>query len=489
MLASESTPDASGSHGVGAFRAPRRRRLRLLIAGGAVLAWLGTAWWHTHKPLPPGERVAGRWYAAGPLQVRFIADVTAADAYGRPAVSHAAFDEMLRIVQSAREFVVIDAPRFTSGASLAARLADALIARKQAQPGLRVLFIVDPVDVAPEGVPPDLARLQGDGIDVIAADLDPLRDSNYLYSSLWRLSARWWLSRSSAVGASLAAANLKADRRNLVIGDDGEGSLAGVLSATELSSAGRADSNVAIRLAGPALVPLLASEIRIARSSGWSGVLGIPTVAEDARPAQAADPGLETRVLTEGAIRDALLRRIGAAGAAETVDIAAFYLSERAVIEALIAASRRGAAVRLILDPGEDAFGRSGAGIPNRSVAGELLAASDGAIQVRWYRTHGERYHASLAMIYGPRQLWLTVGSANFTRRSLDDYDLDANAAVVAPRDSAVAAQALDYFATLWSNKAGLGIEYTADVGVYADPSQLHYWRYRLMEATGLAMF
>jgi hypothetical protein len=41
----------------------------------------------------------------------------------------------------------------------------------------------------------------------------------------------------------------------------------------------------------------------------------------------------------------------------------------------------------------------------------------------------------------------------------------------------------------LWSNRASLGIEYTADFGYYADPSQLHYWLYRLMEGTGVSTF
>ena len=46
-----------------------------------------------------------------------------------------------------------------------------------------------------------------------------------------------------------------------------------------------------------------------------------------------------------------------------------------------------------------------------------------------------------------------------------------------------------DYFETLWSNRALLGIEYSADFGVYADSAQSSYWVYRLMESTGLAGF
>ena len=198
---------------------------------------------------------------------------------------------------------------------------------------------------------------------------------------------------------------------------------------------------------------------------------------------------MRVRLLTEGAIQDALLERIGATGRGEAIDIAMFYLSDRAIIEALLAASRRGAAIRIILDPNKDAFGHAGSGLPNRPAASELVAASDGAIRVRWYRTHGEQFHSALVMIYGPSTLWLTLGSANLTRRELGDYDLEANVAVETTRDSTLSQQALQYFETLWDNRAPAGTEYTADVGAYADPSQLSYWAYRLMEASGLARF
>lgn len=506
MLASESASEPSGSQETAASRRPRRRRVRTLIAGAVLVIWLGTAFWQTHKPLPPGTHTTGDSYGTDPAGLRFIADVTAADGYGRPVASHAAFDAMLQAVQSARELILIDTSRFTSdppapgtplerSRPIAAELRDALMARKRAEPQLRVLVIVDPVNVDyGHDRSADLGRLQKAGIDVVVANLDPLRDSNYLYSSLWRLTTRWWQrgrEAQSATAAALAAANLKADRRNLLIADDGRGRLTGIFSATELSAAGAADSNIAMQLTGPVLQRLIESEMAVARCAGWTGDFGgvIASPSEQARPDGAAGSQVDVSVLTEGAFRDALIGRILAAQSEDAIDITAFYLSDRTVIESLIAASRRGAAVRLILDPGEDAFGRSGAGIPNRSVAGELLAASDGAIKVRWYRTHGERFRARLVLVRGPRRSWIAVGSANLTRRSLEDYDLDAEAALDLPSDSALAQQANDYFETLWSNRAGLGIEYTADVGVFADASQLDYWRYRVMEATGLALF
>jgi len=206
-------------------------------------------------------------------------------------------------------------------------------------------------------------------------------------------------------------------------------------------------------------------------------------------PTSGASEDGRASVLTEGAIRSALLDRIDAAARGDSIDIAMFHVADRGVVEALLAASRRGVAVRLILDPNKDAFGHTKAGIPNQPVASELVAASDGAIHVRWYRTHGEQFHAKLTMIYGPQHLWLTVGSANLTRRNLADYNLEANLALEVGRGSPVARETLGYFDTLWNNRATPGTEYTADFGFYADPSQLRYWLYRVMEGTGLSTF
>ena len=498
----------------------RRRTGRLLLLA-VLVAWLGTAYYQTHKALQPGTRLEGPWYSIPTNDTTFIADVTTADAYGRPILSHAIFDEVLRVIGTAREFLVLDYFLFNDAQGvgetemplrpISAQLRDALIARKQSHPHLRILFITDPINDVYGGAPSaDLAKLRAAGVDVVVTDLDKLRDSNYLYSSFWRLGIKWWsgdgtgegwLPNPFDEGPSRVTArswarlvNFKANHRKVIVGDDGQGSLTGIVSSANPHDASSAHSNVAIKLEGPALQSLVESEVAIARFSGWTGVLGAPSKA--AKPPfdeKSADPtgarSARVRVLTEGAIRDAVIDRIGAATREEAIDIAMFYLSDRAVVEALLAASHRGVPVRLILDPNKDAFGHEKSGVPNRPVASELVAASDGAIRVRWYRTHGEQFHTKLVVIYGRDRVWLTLGSANLTKRNINDYNLEANVVVEMNRGSNMAAQVLQYFDTLWSNRAPLGIEYTADFGVYADPSQVRYWQYRIMEATGLSTF
>ena len=107
---------------------------------------------------------------------------------------------------------------------------------------------------------------------------------------------------------------------------------------------------------------------------------------------------------------------------------------------------------------------------------------------VRWYRTHGEQFHTKLLSIHRDDKVFATLGSANFTRRNLADYNLEANAAFTANVDSLLAQQLDAYFNRLWQGDA-LNPEYTAPFGAYQDDSSARYWRYRLMEATGLSTF
>ena len=45
---------------------------------------------------------------SSPADVSFIADITAADAYGRAVMSQAIFDQVLDVVRGAQRFLVID---------------------------------------------------------------------------------------------------------------------------------------------------------------------------------------------------------------------------------------------------------------------------------------------------------------------------------------------------------------------------------------------
>ncbi len=495
-------------------QAPRRkRRLGRLFAYGFLILWLLTAVWNLYKPLPDGVSVRGTIVETPLSELQFLSDVTGADVFGAPVVRQQIFDSVIGLIGQSREYLVLDFFLFngqrgaTAGTKphreLSVELRDALLARKRALPQMQILVIADPINDVYGGLPSrDLAVLRDAGIEVVTPDLDALRDSNFIYSSFWRLTMSWWGDGSGdaylpnpldagpervTIGAWARLLNFKADHRKVIIGDDGKGGITGIVTSANPHDASSAHSNVALKLSGAALAPLLESELAIAADAGWSGVLRTPPIP--AAASGSPETIARVQILTESEIRAAIVRNFAGARVGDSIDIAMFYLSERNVIQALLAAAKRGVAVRVLLDPNKDAFGRTKNGIPNRSVATELAAASDGAIQVRWFRTHGEQFHSKLVAMRTATEFWFTLGSANLTRRNLEDFNLEANVAASVPLNAEVATQISAWFDSLWTNRGPPELEYTAEFGTYADPSQSSYWLYRLMEATGLSTF
>jgi hypothetical protein len=482
-----------------------------------LLLWLSIAVWHAVKPLPAGVRVHGATASLDSATVQLLTDETSATFIGQRSTQPNIHAATLELVRNAHDFLVLDyflfneqgGPagelKYVDGIRPVAReLREAVLALHESQPQLPILVMVDPINsYYRRKLPPELQQLASTGVDVVMTDLTRLRDSNPVYSTSWRLALGWWLKPSNhgrfgnpldangpalSFGALSRIPHFKANHRKLALTGDGKGSLVGIVSSGNPHDASSAHSNVALQLAGEALRPLLASELDIAGWSGWRGAARFQAFRAAPPGAGAATGDSRATALTEGAIRDALIETLDSTKPGDSVDIAQFYFSERHVIDALIAAARRGVAVRVVLDPNKDAFGFEKSGLPNREVASELIASSDGAIKLRWYRTHGEQFHAKLAAVRRGDRLWLLLGSANFTRRNLGDYNLEADVALDAPANSELAGSVSAWFERLWSNRPGAS-EYTADAGVWAEPSQGRYWIYRFMEATGLSTF
>jgi len=134
----------------------------------------------------------------------------------------------------------------------------------------------------------------------------------------------------------------------------------------------------------------------------WSLAGGEPRPLKAARSAIAQTaPGQEIRAMLEAAF-SAVKRRVWAE---------AYTLTDPAVIAALADAHRRGASVRVLLDPSQ-AYNRH---------AFDLL--HDAGVEVRWYPVpRGTLLHAKVGLFDGT----LVLGSANWTLSGLDsNHELD----------------------------------------------------------------
>jgi phosphatidylserine/phosphatidylglycerophosphate/cardiolipin synthase-like enzyme len=489
--------------------ASRRRFRKRWIAWALLGLWAGVGAWNVTKPMPPGTNVSTAPVLVPASDVQFLYDLTSSRPQNPDELLYEQriFQEVFRIVDESRSFVVADFFLINelmgaSGAAhrpLSRELADHLIARKQAVPELQILLLTDPINDVYGGAPSQLlAELRKAGVDVVVTDLERLRDSNPLYSSLWRTLLQWW--GNSASGGSLpnpfttagpditlrswlALLNFKANHRKLVVADREDGTLAALVTSANPHDASSAHANVALRFSGALAEHIVASEMAIARASGWRGHI-YAAAAESAPP---TGQQVSLSFVTEAAIRRQLLEAISGTRSGDRVDIAMFYLADRKVLDALLDAAARGVHIRMILDPNRDAFGRQKDGVPNRPVANELVTQGGEKIEVRWYRTHGEQFHTKMAMVRRGDRFTASLGSANLTRRNIGNYNLEANIAVEAGVESPLAVEMLSYFDRLWNNDGPPGTQYTAPFGAYRDEDQGRYWRYRIMEATGLS--
>jgi len=332
----------------------------------------------------------------------------------------------------------------------------------------------------------------------VVTDLDPLRDSNPLYSAPWRLLVRWfgnrpvdsgWLphpldvrGRDVGLRTWMYLLNFKANHRKVLLADNGHGRWSTLVTSANAHDASSAHSNVALRIDGPFAQEAFRAEMAVVQMSG-----GRPPFSGLPRMEEPRTSGTMTAsYLTESRIRDHLLEALGSAESADRVDIAMFYLSHREVIDALVELAHQGSKIRIILDSNRDAFGREKDGIPNRQTAAELVERSDGYIKVRWYATHGEQFHTKMVVARGRDKAQLFLGSANLTRRNLDSFNLEADVEVSMAHSSPLDIALADLFDRMWSNRDGV---FTSDYETYADESKARRWRARLQEMTGLGTF
>jgi hypothetical protein len=474
------------------------------------------------RHLPPGAHISGPWLPLPVEAVHFLYNLTAADAQSQPVVERQIDSEMLQMIAGARELLVLDTGLFGDlGAAgpeaaglrmappVAVPLIDALLQARLLHPALSALVLTDRSSVLMDPSGALLGRLRDGGIQVLVVDEQRLRSPNAGFGALWNLCCGWWSGQSASgawpnplmVGPAAVSFGLwgrlqsyQRSHRQLLLVDDGAGGLQGMVFSRPLHAEAGRHSASALQLAGAALEPVLESEFVLAQFSGWhdGGVMQARAQRLLEQQRRSAVPLLppaamaRARVVTEGAIAETLVSRVDETGAGDRIVLAALYLSQRELVRALLDASRRGVAVRVLLDPCKDGYGFDRSGLPNRQVSSELIVQSEGAIRVRWYRTHGEQFSPGLVLIQDAARDWLMVGTASFSRYDLNDFDLASAFIADLPSGLGAGATALAWFDTLWFNRAPSGIEYTSDADVYADASQLRYWQYRTLESAGI---
>ncbi len=479
-----------------------------------VIVVVCIALWHTvFKPVPEGFDVTGAAHAVAQEDVLFLADATFVTSDGTRHSDQHIFDTIYTMIDEAREFIVLDMFLYNDFLGtvtdamrpLAQELTERLIAAKHAHPMLTIVVITDPINTVYGG---DRSRyfeqLRAVGISVIETNLRQMRDSNPLYSTPWRIALQWW--GNSVHGGWLPHAmdvrrgrltlrsylrlfNFKANHRKLIVTDAptryGARTVRTLITSANPHDGSSAHTNAAVRVDGALGCDVLRSERAIARWSAHSDAFSLPSLCRDGRLDKNVTDAIAVQFLTERAIKDAVLQTIAQTQHHDKIDSAMFYFSDKDIAKALVAAHRRGVDVRVLLDPNKDAFGRAKNGIPNRSMAWYLHR---NGIDVRWCDTHGEQCHIKMLLAsVDNKQRILITGSANYTRRNLENKNAEADVLVRGHSDARIFTDACAFFAQMWNNKNGRIMSVPYDV--YADERRWIALLASVMEYTGLSSF
>ncbi|MEC5423009.1 phospholipase D family protein [Virgibacillus sp. C22-A2] len=472
------------------------RMKRLWISAGLLLILISVFFFHAVKPLPDGISFEGGIYYTDDIQ--FLTDLTYQTAEGEIEYEQEIFEEVYRLIEEAEDFILVDMFLFNDYSDedrhfpkLSTNLTEKIIAQKQRFPELQAVFITDPINTGYHShANKNLQRLKDNGVEVIITSLSELRDSNPIYSTVWRTffqvfgqRGSGWITNPLAsegpdvtLRSYLKLLNIKANHRKVVASEN-----AALITSANAHDASGFFSNIAFKVEGDIIRDIVSAEQAVVDYS-----------IDDIEPVNIRKPerreeddtgAIAMQYLTEGEILKHTLKEIDSAEANDEIWLGMFYLAQREVIGALLNAADRGAEIRMILDPNVIAFGTQKTGLPNLPVASELYNKDN--ITVRWYDSEQDQFHTKLMFINKAEEGVLIGGSTNFTKRNLDDLNLENNLKVTAAMDEEIMRDVESYFYRIWENQDGI---FTADYDAYQDQltpiRKATYWIQKLVGFT-----
>ncbi len=467
---------------------------------------------HRFKPMPPGTDYESRVYFVDPDDVMFIYDLRFENNEGEMTFEERIYPEIFAALESARNRVVADMFLYNSDhgedkespehKNITGKLTD-LLCRK-GEEGLDVLLITDEINNFYGSYDsPILQRLEAHKVKTVTTNLDRLRDANPLYSAWHRLFLAWIPTgimsiirhpfghphKRITLPGLLRSLNFKANHRKVVAVDS---SLVFVTSANPHDPSSL-HSNIAFGIKGDFAREVEYAEYAVAAFSGLETTLfaeGPPgrlhSSGEKVLPAP--DGRYRVRLLTEKKIKDHLMRELRHAAGDDLVMLASLYLTDRRIIREIKLAAARGVETRIILDSSEHAFGLKKYGIPNKHSSLDIYAHPRFGknLNIKWYKTHGEQFHTKMAAFQKRDSFTVIGGSANYTCKNLDNYNLELNLRVDTGPKSRLCLEVRAYFDRLWFNENG---RYTLDYELLKDESRLKYMLYRFQEGTGMCTY
>lgn len=436
---------------------------------------------------PPGTNVSSDFKDA---DCEFLYDLTYLKD-GKRLHEKRTFNREMELIKNAQDFLMLDFflfndeyPDSMTFPSQVEEMTDLLIAKKKENPAMPILFVTDPINNFYGAYEEDnLKRLHENGIEVVVTDLNKMRDSNALVSGIYRAYLQWfgtsgdgWIKNffdkdadKVNVRSILKLANFKGNHRKVLISEK-----EALVASANPHDPSAHHSNVAMVFRGKSMEDLIKSESIFFDK--------LPKVIENFKAEEVTSP-YKLKVITEGKIYDEISKNIKETKKGDEINLGIFYISEFRILRELGEAAKRGVNVKIIADLNKDAFGLEKNGSPNRPALSELKEDYPD-INIRWYQTSGEQFHTKFIYFdFKDKEPLAILGSANYTRRNLDNYNLETNLAVEMKKDSPMAGEMKNYYARIWNNEDG---DYTLPIEDFYESRFIMRILWKIQEKTGL---
>jgi len=437
---------------------------------------------------PPGTNVSSDYEN---VDVDFFYDLTYLKD-GKRNHEHKIFKTEMDLINNAKDFLVIDLflyndeyDKSQSYPNQVSEMTDLLVRKKNENPDMPILFVTDPINNFYGAYEQrNITKLRENDIDVVVTDHNKMRDSNVLVSGGYRAyfkyfgtsGANWIRNFFQKDGPKvnlrsiLKLANFKGNHRKVLISEN-----EAIVASANPHDPSAYHSNVAVKFVGKPMEDLLQSELIFFDN--------VPEVLSKFKAREVENSEEKLRIISEGEIKKALLSNIENAKKGDKINVGVFYISEFEILRALGVASDRGVDVKIIADLNKDAFGLEKNGTPNRPALSELKEDYP-KLKIKFYNTSGEQYHSKIAYFDNASGDDVAIlGSANFTRRNLDDFNLETDVEIKMTDNSKVNEEIRSYFNRIWNNEDA---DYTTDLEDNFEDSLFLRTIWKVQEKTGL---
>jgi phosphatidylserine/phosphatidylglycerophosphate/cardiolipin synthase-like enzyme len=455
----------------------------------------------TIKVPPQGVNYESKLYNAE--NVDFHYDLTYLDKDGNIAYDKNIWDATYKLIDDANDFLIIEMFLYndiydrSSGRfpEFAKEYTERLLAKQKANPNLKVYVLLDENNnLYGANEHPFITEMKNVGINVIIVDIYKLKDTFPWYSPVWRTAIeplgnpkdKGWITNfygkdytKLSLRNILRALNVKADHRKIFMNEKNV-----IVSSANIHDPSYFHENVALETDGKILEEIFANLNEVAEFSKEKIDLDLAGKIKDNN---IENSDYKVQYITEAKIGEALDVDIDSLNSGDSVEMGMYFLADHSVIDKLIKASNRGVDIKIIFDRSKDAFGMSTNGVPNKPVAKKLLSETKNKIQVKWYFTNGEQYHTKFLKIEKTNgDVIMNAGSANFIKKNIRGYIMDANLRVETNKNSELNKQVNNYFNRLWNNEDGL---FTINYEDEPTTSQFRDFTFKIVDALQLGSF